>query len=581
MELDWVINTDIVCLIGAGDSGKTTILDAISYALTPKWSLPITDVDFYGAIPVNPIEIVVTVVDPPAELLPEEPKFGQFLRGWSPQGDLHDDPEPSDTLALTVRFTVDSSLEPQWSVFKEAVPEGRPIRSSDRAKMRVFRVDEGSDQHLGWGRGSALAALTGDLDELPSTLAAAHRSARGAFAESSPEALISAAKVAHTTAKEMGAAADEVFQPALDPSAVSHRGSLVLSCGTVPATALGLGSRRLTALAIQAAQLSTGSVVIVDEIEHGLEPHRLRYLLDRLRKSVGEENRVGERRFGQVLLSTHSSVAIEELSAAELYVVQRVGQATKILRVPDAFEPEGAIDPQAIARVGAEALLGRRIVVGEGRTEVGFFRALAGHWFDVRGVPVAHVGTIPVDGGGSHAAARAAGFAQLGFQAALLVDSDRECPRLDEAKKAGVMVLQWEGGTAIEERIALDLPDAGFHELVRLAVEFLGPSSAERAVPDGMANHLPKHVDMLSGLDSERWLEESSLKPEDIRRAFGAAAKKGEWFKPIERGERLGQLVSRHLQSMPETDLVTKVRQLEAFSYGESTVRIEDSEAWR
>jgi putative ATP-dependent endonuclease of the OLD family len=37
----------MICLIGPGDSTKTTILNAIEYALSPKWNLTFTDNDFY------------------------------------------------------------------------------------------------------------------------------------------------------------------------------------------------------------------------------------------------------------------------------------------------------------------------------------------------------------------------------------------------------------------------------------------------------------------------------------------------------------------------------------------------------
>jgi predicted ATP-dependent endonuclease of OLD family len=38
----------IICLIGAGDSGKSTLLTAIEWALWPSWSLIATDTDFYN-----------------------------------------------------------------------------------------------------------------------------------------------------------------------------------------------------------------------------------------------------------------------------------------------------------------------------------------------------------------------------------------------------------------------------------------------------------------------------------------------------------------------------------------------------
>jgi predicted ATP-binding protein involved in virulence len=48
VSLDWDVKAQLVCLVGPGDSTKTTILDAISYALSPRWSLPIHDGDFHN-----------------------------------------------------------------------------------------------------------------------------------------------------------------------------------------------------------------------------------------------------------------------------------------------------------------------------------------------------------------------------------------------------------------------------------------------------------------------------------------------------------------------------------------------------
>ena len=82
----------------------------------------------------------------------------------------------------------------------------------------------------------------------------------------------------------------------------------------------------------------------------------------------------------------------------ELHVVRAADGVTTIQRLTDAFADPTEIDPQAIARAGAAALLARRVIVAEGRTEVGFFRAMARAWRYKRGVPVAHLGTTVMDG---------------------------------------------------------------------------------------------------------------------------------------------------------------------------------------
>lgn len=58
-----------VCLIGRGDSGKTSILKAISYVLSPNWNISISDLDFYNADITQNIIIEVVVGDLPKELI--------------------------------------------------------------------------------------------------------------------------------------------------------------------------------------------------------------------------------------------------------------------------------------------------------------------------------------------------------------------------------------------------------------------------------------------------------------------------------------------------------------------------------
>jgi ABC-type polysaccharide/polyol phosphate transport system ATPase subunit len=83
--------TDFVCLIGRGDSGKTTILEAISAVLSPNWNLTFYDTDFFNGDITNPIEIEVSLYDLPATLI-QESKYGLFIRGLDLSTNLiHDD----------------------------------------------------------------------------------------------------------------------------------------------------------------------------------------------------------------------------------------------------------------------------------------------------------------------------------------------------------------------------------------------------------------------------------------------------------------------------------------------------------
>ena len=59
--LDWALPIgNIFCLIGKGDSSKSTILDAIRYAFYPQWNLSLSDSDFYLSKTDAPIIVEIT-----------------------------------------------------------------------------------------------------------------------------------------------------------------------------------------------------------------------------------------------------------------------------------------------------------------------------------------------------------------------------------------------------------------------------------------------------------------------------------------------------------------------------------------
>jgi predicted ATP-dependent endonuclease of OLD family len=69
---------NFICLIGRGDSGKSTILDAISYVLSSRWNLTFFDSDFYNGEIDAPIEIEATLIDLPDNLILEN-RYGLHI----------------------------------------------------------------------------------------------------------------------------------------------------------------------------------------------------------------------------------------------------------------------------------------------------------------------------------------------------------------------------------------------------------------------------------------------------------------------------------------------------------------------
>ena len=60
-ELSWCPSSGINCLIGPGDSGKSSILDAIDFCLGARRNLQFTDADFHQLDVATPIVISVTI----------------------------------------------------------------------------------------------------------------------------------------------------------------------------------------------------------------------------------------------------------------------------------------------------------------------------------------------------------------------------------------------------------------------------------------------------------------------------------------------------------------------------------------
>ena len=147
-SLDWQVDGQLICLVGPGDSTKSTILSAVDYALSPRWKLDFDDSDFYNGDASSPFSITVTIGGLPTEFK-SDAKFGLDLRGWGVNG-LNDEPQEEDELVISIQLTVDKSLEPKWLVVNDRRPEGRPISATDRDSLGMVRIGDFLDRHLTW-----------------------------------------------------------------------------------------------------------------------------------------------------------------------------------------------------------------------------------------------------------------------------------------------------------------------------------------------------------------------------------------------------------------------------------------------
>lgn len=288
-ELDWSIPAgNIFCLIGKGDSSKSTILESIRYAFYPQWNLSLSDSDFYQCKTDDPIVIEATI----GELIEEFcslNKYGQYLRGWGATTLILSD-EPDDQLekVLTIRLTIEKDLEPKWRVVCNRNPEGVEFKSNDRNKVSVGMIGAYSEKQFSWANGTALAKLT-DVQNLNELLVNASRTARSSLDDNRAVALKNfdeAAQKSQDVAKLLGVPVIDAYKAHLDLSSINIKiGGLTLHDGDMPLRQLGLGSRRMLLCGIQKEGLEEGHITLFDEVEFGLEPHRIARLIKHVGRS--------------------------------------------------------------------------------------------------------------------------------------------------------------------------------------------------------------------------------------------------------------------------------------------------------
>lgn len=371
-QLDWAIpERTLICLAGRGDSTKSTILEAIRRLFHPQWNLTFDDADFHHCLPANTILIEGVLGALPEEFLAEE-RYGLQLVGWN-RATKQRTVDPADGLeeALRVRLVVDEGLEPTWTVFKNDGDEGVRFRPSDREKVGVCLIGGvTTDRHLTWSRGSLLSQLT-KTDDIAPSLAGAARAAKAALDARRAELgeFDAVATIAQNAARALGVNVATGYKAHLDSDAINIRNAgLALHDGDLPLRQLGLGSKRMLTTGLQQHAQQAPHITLFDEIEIGLEPHRIARLLKHLAADAA----------GQYFLTTHSPVALRELTVHDLHIVHCNGGAVEIVA---AAKPGLADRIQGKLRTGAEAFLAPKVLVCEGATEAGVVRGLDDYWF--------------------------------------------------------------------------------------------------------------------------------------------------------------------------------------------------------
>ncbi len=228
-SLDWAPLPGLNCLIGPGDSGKTTILDAIDLCIGARRNVPFSDADFHNLDIEQPISIAVTIGDLPDAMCSME-SYGQYLRGYDAfTGTLEDEPGAGIETVLTLLLTVSSDLEPVWTLASsraEALGLTRNLAWADRLQLAPVRIGGSGDLHLGWRRGSVLNRLTDEKADASAALIKAARDARATFGDQAETQLRATLSLVSKEAADLGIRLDDgIVRALLDAQSVSFQGA--------------------------------------------------------------------------------------------------------------------------------------------------------------------------------------------------------------------------------------------------------------------------------------------------------------------------------------------------------------------
>lgn len=552
-DLDWRPKPGLNVILGGGDAGKTTILEAIALLLNPSNATILAEADYSDGDRAKPFFIGAVMSLPASSGVDHQPSH---LYPWIWDGKDAVEPNLDEGQAPTAadgvyKFCVTGSTELDLT-YEVRGPHERVDRFSPSFRRQIGLVrlsgDDRNDRDLRLVQGSALDRLLSD-PALRSRFSLKFSSTelKDDLQPDSQTAL----ETLNTTFQ--GRALPHDLDLGLNAQQGQSLGALVgLTAWTgtarLPLSTWGAGTRRLAALAIAQASRIGAPITLIDEAERGLEPYRQRKLVADLLEGSS-----------QVFMTTHSAAV---LSAAEGAHLWHLVQGRTI----------GALDTAKVAlhqKNDPETFLARLAIICEGPTEIGFLRfvlerRIVGDLLD-RGVKFCNAGGNPF------ALGLLTEMAEAGFNVAGLADDENDKPN-HWSRLKGVMgdrLLQWpsacteamvigrldeqhfealiadpDGGRgpnrlkSLVERLAVTKPDLAPVEQSFEAVKLAAGSDLRAlmiAAASGCAKGAPEEVEKTWKKHGKAWFKSEGGGRELARKAeaFGVLTKLETWLGPL------------------------------------------------
>lgn len=524
-EFSWQPASGVNVILGGGDVGKTTVLDAIALLLSPTNPANVPDTDYHARDIASGFEIEAVIS------LPEHTGIHhQWKQAWPwewngseavvPSADAEGTVIAQPVYRLRVRGTED--LELVYEIVQpDGTADGLPVGLRRSVGLVRLGGDDRNDRDLRLVQGSALDRLLSDR-ALRSRMASelAKSEVKDHLTADAQEALKGLDK----------AFREQRLPDGLDLSITGGQGASIAALigltavrdsVQLPLGSWGAGTRRLSALAIAEQNQGESPVTLVDEVERGLEPYRQRLLLQRLQAGAS-----------QVFITTHSPAAISAASDASLWYIDHTGKI-------------GPLDAAKIARhrtTDPDTFLSRVAVIAEGATEVGFVSVLLEKAFasglQLHGVHVS-------DGGGhDNTVFLLEALAEGGLSFGGFADDEGRHPTRWEnlASALGPLLFRWKPG-CIEDNIIGAVAD---EQLEALLADPQGEKTGERlrTLADrlNMSDKDFAAVRTKAGADIKSLVIQAALgkvPPDKTDNAKQYEAHARRWFKSVEGGREL------------------------------------------
>lgn len=530
-QLTWHPAPGLNVVLGGGDVGKSTILDAIGLLLSPSNPTTLAETDFFQREVDAGFEIEAVM-----SLPPESGINYQFNHSWpwvwngaaavAPTTEGTGEDVAGDAVyKLRVRGTLDLEL-----LYEVVQPDGSAATLSAGLRRAIGLVrlggDDRHDRDLRLVQGSALDRLLSDQTLRSKVTAEVGKTdVRGRLLPDKQGNL----------ATLDGAFKERQLPTGLDLSLVGGPGASVLSlvgltadAGPVklPLSTWGAGTRRLAALEVARQNHGHAPITIVDEVERGLEPYRQRALIERLQAAPS-----------QAVATTHSPFVIRAAGKAAFWYLDSGGNI-------------GALDGAKIEPVRSNdpgAFLARLTIVVEGATEQGFCHALLERAIEG-----------DIDALGLHVCNAGGHEETLGVLKALSNSglcfggvADNEGKYEDGWNKVrttlGSRLLRWDTGCIEDNTLGL-LTDI---QLEQILTTGLDAGARRRTLKERLNTQDKTFAELAAAAASGAGLKAVVLEaakgvvPEgteqDLRKRFKSHAQ--EWFKSVEGGRELGGLI--------------------------------------